>query len=121
MMRGTTIRRQATLPITFRVAGQPNSTLDFVIDTGFTEDLTLPAAAVSTLNLPFRHQQRANLADGSVIQMNVHIATILWSGLEREVGVVATGSRLLLGTLLLDEQELRVRFHEGDLVSVQDL
>ena len=121
MMRGTTLRRQATLPVTFRLLGQPNVTLEFVIDTGFTEDLTLPAAAVSVLNLPYRYQQKANLADGTVIQMNVYTATILWNGMEREVGVVATGSRPLLGTLLLDEQELRVRFHEGDLVSVQDL
>jgi len=121
MMRGTTIRRQATLPVTFRLLGQPNLTLDFVIDTGFTENLILPAAAVSALNLPYRYQQRANLADGTTIRMDVYTAIILWNGLEREVGVVATGSRPLLGTMLLNEQELRVRFHEGDLVSVQDL
>lgn len=121
MMRGTTIRRQATLPVTFRLLGQPNLTLEFVVDTGFTEDLTLPMAAVSALNLSYRYQQRANLADGSVIRMDVYTAIILWNGVEREVGVVATGSRPLLGTMLLDDQELRVRFREGDLVSVEDL
>ena len=121
MMRGTTLRRQATLPVTFRLTGQPNLTLEFVIDTGFTEDLTLPAAAVSALKLPYRFQQKANLADGTVILMDIHAARILWNGLEREVRVVATGSRPLLGTALLDDQELRVRFREGDLVSVDDL
>lgn len=71
MMRGTTIRRQATLPVTFRLPSQPNLTLEFVIDTGFTEDLTLPLAAVAALNLPYRYQQRANLADGTV-KMDIH-------------------------------------------------
>ncbi len=83
--------------------------------------MTLPTAAVSALNLPYRYQQRANLADDTVIQMDVHAAIILWNGLKREVRVVATGNRPLLGTALLDDQELRVRFREGDLVSVEDL
>ena len=53
--------------------------------------------------------------------MDVHTAVILWNGVERQVSVLATGRRPLLGTALLDNQELRVRFREGDLVSVEDL
>ena len=56
-----------------------------------------------------------------LLQMDIHTAIILWNGLEREVRVVAAGYRPLLGIALLDEQELRVRFHEGDLASVQGL
>ncbi len=37
MMRGVTIGRKATMPVTFRLPGQPNLTLEFVVDTGFTE------------------------------------------------------------------------------------
>lgn len=121
MMRGATRRRQGILPITFRLPGQPNLILEFVVDTGFTEFLTLPVAAVASLRLPYSHDYPAYLADGSIVQMNIHLATILWNGVEREVTVLATGRRPLVGTMLLDEQELRVRFHEGDLVSVQAL
>lgn len=56
-----------------------------------------------------------------LLQMDIHTAIILWNGLEREARVAAAGYRPLLGIALLDEQELRVRFHEGDLVSVQGL
>ena len=56
-----------------------------------------------------------------LIQMDIHTVIILWNGLEREVRVAATGYRPRLGIALPDEQELRVRFHEGDLASVQGL
>ncbi len=121
MMRGTTRRRQGILPITFRLPGQPNFTLELVVDTGFTEFLTLPVAAVSAMRLPFLHNRTAYLADGSTTRMPIHAATILWNGVERQVSVLATGRRPLLGTALLDDQELRVRFRENDLVTVDEL
>ena len=120
-MRGVTIRRQATLPVTFRLPGQPDLTLEFVVDTGFTEFLTLPPAAVAAMQLPFLYPQMAGLADGSAIRMSVHGATILWNGMEREVRVVATGRRPLLGTAMLDDQELRAQFRESGLVTVEEL
>lgn len=76
MMRGVTIRRQATLPVTFHLPGQPDFTLEFVVDTGFTDFLTLPSAAVTAMRLPFSHQETAGLADGSTIRLDVHTATI---------------------------------------------
>jgi len=121
MMQGTTRRRQGILPITFRLPRQPNLTLEFVVDTGFTEFLTLPLAAVRAMRLPFLYNHSAYLAYGSTIRMPIHAATILWNDVERQVSVLATGRRPLLGTALLDDQELRVRFRENDLVTVDEL
>lgn len=118
MMQGMTQRRRATLPITFRLPGQPDLALEFVIDTGFTEYLTLPAAAVAAMRLPFVRATDANLADGSTVTMNTHRATILWEGSERQVSVLATGRRPLLGTALLDDHDLYVRFQEGGPLTV---
>jgi predicted aspartyl protease len=56
--------------------------------------------------LTFRHDIPANLADNSEVLLPVHEAIVLWDGEEREVLVIATGRRPLLGTALLDEQEL---------------
>ncbi len=120
-MRGVTIRRQATLPVKFRLPGQPDLTPEFVVDTGFTEFLTLPPAAVAAMRLPFLYQRQVSLADDSVIGIAVHGATIVWNGIEREVRVVATGRRPLLGTAMLDDQELRAQFRESGLVSVEEL
>jgi predicted aspartyl protease len=63
----------------------------------------------------------ANLADNSRVVLPVHEAIILWSGLERDVRVLATGRRPLLGTALLEEHELVVHFTEGGLVTIDEL
>jgi len=76
---------------------------------GFTDGLT------------FRHDTTANLADNSEVLLPLHEAIVLWDGEEREVLVIATGRRPLLGTALLDEQELIIQFTEGGLVTIEEL
>jgi predicted aspartyl protease len=61
-----------------------------------------------------------NLADNSEVLVAVHEAIILWDGEEREVRVFATGRRPLIGTALLDEQELVIQFTEGGLVTIDE-
>ncbi len=121
MRSGKVSRRQAGLPVTIQLLSQPGIVLEFVVDTGFTGELTLPQAAVAAMQLPFLYDQRSVLADGSTIYIPVHQATVIWDHAKHLVRVLATGRRPLIGTELLDEQELRVRFREGDLVSVEDL
>ena len=121
MRAGRMIARRPLLPVTFRLTGQPNLTIDFQVDTGFTEFLTLPAAAVAALGLPYLQPVGIVLADASRLEMAAHQATILWDGLEIEVPVLATGRRPLLGAALLDGHELRARYAEGDLVTVEEL
>jgi len=120
-MNGVVRSHQALIDVIFRSVGRSNLVLEFVVDTGFTGELTLPSSAVQALGLPLVRQITANLADDSTIDVDVHAATILWDGYEREVGVLATGSRPLLGTLLLDGYELTARFTEGGLLSVERL
>jgi clan AA aspartic protease len=120
-MNGRVAARQALVDVTFRLPGRPDLAIEFVIDTGFAGHLTLPPLAVQALQLPFRWEITANLADDSVIAVNLHTATIVWDGAEREVDVLATGARPLLGTLLLDGHELTVHFTEGGLVSLESL
>ena len=120
-MTGSVLGRHALLPVTFLLQGRPDLTIEFVVDTGFTYFLTLPPAAVAALGLPYLHDTPANLADDSTVAIAVHAATIVWNGVEREVRVLATGSRPLLGTALLDGQELVAQFKDGGLVTVDDL
>jgi clan AA aspartic protease len=71
--------------------------------------------------LPFLYDMPVNLADNSEVLVAVHEAIILWDGEEREVRVFATGRRPLIGTALLDEQELVIQFTEGGLVTIDEL
>jgi predicted aspartyl protease len=42
-----------TVNLEFRLPNLPDFTIEFVIDTGFTEFLSLPLAAVTLLGFPF--------------------------------------------------------------------
>ena len=115
------IDRHAIVALTFLLPSG-SIPIEFVIDTGFTDYLCLPSEAVTLLGLPFLYDLPVNLADNSeVLVAAVHEAIIFWGGEEREVRIFATGRRPLIGTALLNEQELVIRFTEGWLVTIEEL
>ncbi len=119
MIVGNVHGRQALVNVTFDVPAGPDIQIEFVVDTGFEGALTLPVAAISALGLPFYQELFANLADDSSIRVDVFRATILWDGTRRDVAVLATGKRPLLGTALLDGHHLDVDFWNGGAVQIQ--
>lgn len=121
MISGIVTNRYAIVSLTFLLVNGATFPIEFVIDTGFTDHLCLPPEAVNLLRLPFLYNLPANLADNSSVFLPVHQATILWDGVERDVRVLATGRRPLIGTALLNEQELVIQFTEGGLVTIDEL
>ncbi len=120
MMTGYVTNLHAMIPVTFRLPGQPDFVLEFVADTGFTDYLTLPPAAVAAMRLPFLYDLPVNLANDSSAVVRVYAATILWHGEEIDVRVFATGKRPLLGTALLDGCGFFSHFIEKGVVTVDD-
>jgi clan AA aspartic protease len=120
-MNGQVLSHHALLNVPCRLPNRPDLEIEFVIDTGFIGFLTLPPAVVQALNLPFIRRMPANLADDSTVMLGVYVVTILWNGEAREVEVLATGRRPLLGTLLLEGHELNMRFADGGSVRVGTL
>jgi clan AA aspartic protease len=118
VITGQVSQLHALLPVEFRAAGGPAVTIEFVVDTGFTGALALPAAAVAALGLPYALHMPATLADDSETHLPVHEATIVWDGHEAKAAVIAAGRRPLLGTALLDGATFTAQFVEGGLVSV---
>ena len=121
MISGIVTEGHAIVSVVFRLPNRSDIPIDFVVDTGFTDELCLPPEAVALLRLRFKYAMPVNLADNSEVTLPVHEATILWNGEEREVRVMATGRRPLLGTALMDEHELVVQFTEGGLVTIDEL
>ncbi len=121
MISGIVTDRYATVALTFLLPNGSSLPIEFVIDTGFTGYLCLPPEAVSLMGLPFMYDLPGNLADNSEVLLPVHEAIVLWDGEEREILVIATGRRPLLGTALLDEQQLVIQFTEGGLVTIEEL
>ena len=119
MIRGHVFGLQARVNVTFRVAGQPDFQVECVVDTGFEGALTLPPAAVAALGLPYLTDLIANLADNTAIRTDVHVATIVWNGMERDVAVLVLGGRPLVGTALLDGLHLEIDFTDGGGVVIE--
>ncbi len=120
MITGRVENRQALIPITYRLPGQPDLVIEHVVDTGFTGQLTLPAPAVTKMGLPFAHSRGVKLANDSSEEVPFHRATIVWEGQESVVEVIATGTRPLFGTALMDRKELVIQFDNNGLMSLDD-
>jgi clan AA aspartic protease len=118
MIYGRTNDRKAIVPVIFRLPGQPDFSVDFVIDTGFNDYLTLPPQAVSAMNLSLYSSIPARLADGSEAVLSVHLGTIIWDGVEKVVPVLASGYKPLLGTAMMEEYHLEIDFADNGLVSL---
>ncbi|MBD2295148.1 clan AA aspartic protease [Anabaena sphaerica FACHB-251] len=121
MIYGKIIDGRAIIPVVFRLPSQPDFNLNFVIDTGFNDHLTLPPQAVSAMNLPLYSSTEARLADGTQALLSIHLATIVWDGIERLVPVLAAGYKPLLGTSLMAGYHLEIDFQDNGLVSLEKL
>ena len=121
MIYGRLIDRKAIVPVIFRLPGQPDFSLNFVIDTGFNGYLTLPVQAVSAMNLPLYSSTSIKLADGSEALSAIHLATVVWDDVEKVVLVLASGYKPLLGTAMMEEYHLEIDFEDNGLVSLEKI
>ena len=115
--------RQATLPLSIKdeASGQ---FVDFnpVVDTGFTGDLQLPVADIVRLNLPLVDKLDSQLADGRIVQAEVHAGTVLWFGNQETVNVISAAENIpLVGTKLLWGSAMSVEWEFGGRVTVAPL
>ena len=104
--------------VTLRLTDRPDIEVEFVLDTGFDGYLILPEFAVSALNLPYAYPLDAHFANGLVEETSVHKLQLVWDGEVREVDVLATGNRPLLGTLLMDGHDLHISFRDGGPITL---
>jgi clan AA aspartic protease len=121
VITGTVVNRRASVPLVIRGPTGLEATAEAVLDTGFNGFLTLPASAIAALGLPFRTRFRAGLGDGSVVQLAVHAAVVMWDGVWRDVEVLVANRPPLLGTALLNGHEVTIRFADGELITIRPL
>ncbi len=121
MISGIITDQHALVTVFFCSKIRSHVPIEFVIDTGFTDQLCLPPETVALLGLRFKYAIDVNLADGSEVTLPVHEATIIWNKEEQKVRVLATGIRPLLGTALLEDYELVMQFKEGGMVTIDKL
>ena len=110
---------EAIVPITIRGPMGHTREVDAVIDTGFTDYLTLPPSLVAELGLAFDGVGRVFLADGTEARFGVHIATVLWDGERRDIYVYAADTTPLIGMRMLEDHDLSIQVRDGGRVVVE--
>jgi clan AA aspartic protease len=106
--------------IAVRVSGPTGAVASAValIDTGFTEDLTLPPPVIAALGLERVSQGTALLADGTTTAFDVFVAWVDWHGRPKQVSVHEADIDPLLGMRLLADSTLFIVCKPGGRVEV---
>jgi len=92
-----------------------------VIDTGFDDQLILPASMIALLGLTVRSTGVAQLADGSFKTFQIFAASVEWEGAWRPIQVSAVGDEILIGMMLLAKHEVRIEVVPGGGVEISAL
>ena len=95
--------------------------LEFVIDTGCTEEMILPQNVINRLNLVRGDDIPLTLGDGMTDDYSTYAARIEWHGLRRNVAVTSVGSEPLVGMRLLRDSNLSVDATPGGAVTISEL
>ncbi len=123
MMVGRVTRdgRESIIPLTLlRAPAGGTRPLEAVIDTGFTDRLTLPPDIVEEMGLPLRGSVEVILADGSIETLPMYRVRLIWHGRERAIRAYAASGEPLVGMSLLSGSELRIRAKGGGKVEIEE-
>jgi clan AA aspartic protease len=111
--------REATIDLSLQGASGVEVEVEAVLDTGFTDYLTLPAALIGTLQLPYLDSAEFTLADGSILSMKIYRVTVLWDGNPRSIPVLEADGGPLVGMSLLYGSRLTVDVLDGGRVTIE--
>lgn len=113
---------EAHITLTVQGSNGVAENVDFVIDTGLTEDASLPSDIIVRLNLP-RNSDIIDieLADGSTGKFDLYTAYVLWHDRLVEVEVINMESVPLIGMELLRDSNISIDAIPGGAVTIAEL
>lgn len=122
MMQGVVnMRREATIPLVLANSDSQRQFVDTVIDTGFDGFLSLPAAMITRLGLPWTISHVATLGDGSEALFDFYTGTVIGDGQYRTIDIAESETEPLLGMAILYGYRLQVDNVEGGIVKIEAL
>ena len=95
--------------------------LDAIIDTGFTDFLTVPRQVIEELGLRFRESMAYELANGDLDMFDLYEGKVLWDDRWREVIVSLAEGGPLVGMGLMEGCRLSVDVTDGGRVEIRPL
>jgi predicted aspartyl protease len=72
--------REAIIRLKLRGTSGQEEEVEAVIDTGFSDYLTLPLVLIRSLGLPRAGTVRVALADASEVDLETYLAELIWEG-----------------------------------------
>lgn len=125
MVAGRVIASEAILQpiVELLIYGQSNTRahVHAIVDTGFTEQLTLPGYAVDALDLQPDIDEELTMADGEPKNFKVYSATVDWNDQLQPVRVHRAEGAPLIGMAMLRDHDLYVRVVPDGLVNIDPL
>ncbi len=113
MVTGRVNARGETLQSFVELSVQGSTTtvarVQAIVDTGFTEYLTLPSYAIEALGLTKITDETMTLANGDPIAFEVYSAEVDWDGRNRRVEVHQKDGDPLIGMAMLRNHDLQIR------------
>ena len=92
---------EPNLIITLLGADSTTVEVEFAIDTGFTEEMTLPPDIIEALRMPINKQVELTLADETIYVGTTYVARLRWYDQLRTVEVISVDTDPLIGMKLL--------------------
>ena len=112
---------EATISLNVLGAGGADLTIDFVIDTGCTEEMILPPAIIDQLQRTRSSDMMLTVADGTIDAYARYQISVEWHGRPREAIAILMGTEPLLGMRLLRGSNLSVDADPGGTVTITEL
>lgn len=113
--------REAVIMLSVRGPTGRTLQLDAIIDTGFTDSLTLREHQIDDLKLPWRGRVKATLADGRSTMADVYRAHVMWDGESKPIIVAAVEAKPLVGMDLMRDHRLTVKIIPGGLLLLENI
>lgn len=109
----------AIVPLVVSNAVGETRNIEAVIDTGFTDYLTLPPDIIAELDLPFTHDARVVQSDGQHIIAQSYLGYAEWHGERCLIPIQAAAGGSLLGMTLLLGSVLTMHIGFGGEVTIE--
>ena len=113
--------REARVPVTVTGPAGIVRTINFLVDTGFNGDITLPPQLIATLGLRWLQSDSVRFADDRLVMEDVYVAEIEWGGTTQTIHVYVMDSPPLLGTFLLLGCRIEIDMVDGGDVVIRPI
>jgi clan AA aspartic protease len=114
-------RREAQVRLLVKGGEGRASEIEAILDTGYTEYLSLPQTMIDALLLPFVRSEQVVLSDNSIIESAFYRGVVYWDGKERTVDIESSEGVPLLGMSLLLDHVVTLPVADGATVTIAAL